>query len=156
MSGSTLGKNITISTKYTSNIPFTTYNITEYISENSFLTPKVYQADFVRKNDMNELFISYKVLYFPHSKYISVGFIYDYELQNFNIKVDGPDDDEDNTDETKILGLSVAVFSLIVVGFVVVIVAIVAIIIIIIKKRRKNNYEEQVTQSYDQPLFPIS
>ena len=149
-------KNITITTKYTSNIPFTTYNITEHISENSFLTPKVYQADFVRKNDMNELFISYKVLYFPHSKYISVGFISDYELQNFNIKVDGPDDDEDNTDETKILGLSVAVFSLIVGGAVIVIVAIVIIIILRIKKRRKNNYEEQVTQSYDQPLFPIS
>ena len=106
---------------------------------------------------MNELFISYKVLYFPHSKYISVGFISDYELQNFNIKVDGPDDDdEDNTDETKILGLSVAVFSLIVGVAVVVIVAIVVIIILRIKKRRKNNYEEQVTQSYDQPLFPIS
>jgi len=151
--------NFIISTKYISNKPFKTYNITEYINENIYYTNVFEEAIFNKNNETYELNISYKIQNYKTTN-ISLDFISDYELENFNIEVKiSSDSTSENIgpNNKKILGFSVLAFFLAITGAFIFIAAIIIGIILFKKKRTRNNADERkesIASINQEILFP--
>ena len=151
--------NFIISTKYISNKPFKTYNITEYINENIYYTNVFEEAIFNKNNETYELNISYKIQNYKTTN-ISLDFISDYELENFNIevKISSHSSSENiGPNNKKILGFSVLAFFLVITGALIFIAAIIIGIILFKKKRTRNNADERkesIASINQEILFP--
>ena len=143
----------------TINKPFKTYNITEYINENIYYTNVFEEAIINKNNETYELNISYKIQNYKTTN-ISLDFISDYELENFNIEVKiSSDSTSENIgpNNKKILGFSVLAFFLAITGAFIFIAAIIIGIILFKKKRTRNNADERkesIASINQEILFP--
>ena len=120
-----------ISTKYISNKPFETYNISEPFSLDSFIEPTVKSAYFILNDTQYVFSIIYKIQYYSENHFIKLDFISEYDLNDFQEKANIVED-------ITILGLSIFTFSFIIVAFIFFIAAMIIIIIFSIKKRKSN------------------
>lgn len=146
---------IYINTRYETNNPFTILQITENLNDKKKIsTNKTIEVKFYKNFEKYEMLTSYNITNrIDEINNITLLISPDYDIYDFQIRVKGSFM-EDPIPSKTILGLSVIVFSFIVVGAVILIAAIIIIIIVIIKKRNKPSNESNKIEEL--PLVTIS
>ena len=150
---------VDLSTKYITNLPFESFNITEFSSENDLILSDIkINSSFVINNDRYKFSTFYEIYYSNHSiNYLRFMFFPDYKIEDFQIKMNVYKDNLIPLNESSVRISSKEEspkfpFSLIIIGIFIFIVGLI-FISIIVKKRKKKSIDNKTNISQELPLL---